>query len=162
METENKVGAKAIWKTELEIPPWVFKSSFLVLLQNLLHKPVKIHVKICISLFSPWEKVALMISLLMLNLTSHGQFLLISSHVSASSSLHLHFAYLSDKTENILSQERKEFIIKEEINFYQTMLIENLLEINIDSYAKDLNPSQKNFHQLLGVHGNKELDLTLP
>lgn len=30
VETENKVGAKQIWKTDLEMPPWVFKSSFLV------------------------------------------------------------------------------------------------------------------------------------
>lgn len=53
--------------------------------------------------------------LLMLQLTNHGQFLLISSHVSTSSSLHLHFAYLSHKTENIPSQERKEFIKKQVI-----------------------------------------------
>lgn len=58
-----------------------------------------------------------MISLLMLNVISHGQFLLISSHFSSSPSLHLHFAYLSDKTENIPSQERKEFIKKEVIKY---------------------------------------------
>jgi len=112
VEMENKVRAKQIQKTDLEMPPWACKSSFLVLSQNLLHKPVKTHLKLCISLFSPWGKVVLMIRLLLLNLTGHGQFQLISSHVSTSSSLHLHFACLSEKTANIPSQQREEFIKK--------------------------------------------------
>lgn len=42
------------------------------------------------------------------------------------------------------------------------MLIENLLEISIDPYAKDLVPSYANFHQVLGIYGNKEPHLTFP
>lgn len=50
--------------------------------------------------------------ILMLNLTSYSQFLIIPNVSTISE--HLHFAYLSDKTENILSQERKK-IIKTEV-----------------------------------------------
>lgn len=42
------------------------------------------------------------------------------------------------------------------------MIIENNLKINIDPYAKDLIPTHVNFHQFLGVHGNKKQDLALP
>lgn len=79
METENKTRIKQIWKTDLEMQPWVFKSSFLILSQNLLRKPVKIHLKICISPFCPQGNFSDNQSILMLNLTSHGQFLFIPS-----------------------------------------------------------------------------------
>lgn len=42
------------------------------------------------------------------------------------------------------------FILDSYQNFFEAMLIESLLKINIGPYARGLFPSHSNFHQFLG------------